>query len=155
MAKLLDIVTAYLKQDDWSFETLDDSTVVRVHFQGDSAQFTCFAQTREDVDQFVFYSVSPVNVPEHKRPEIAEFVTRANYDMVIGNFEMDYGDGEVRFKTSIDVEGTELTPELLKPLLYANVLMMDQYLPGIMSVIYADVSPETAVAQVESDSPEQ
>jgi hypothetical protein len=107
------------------------------------------------VDQFVFYSVSPVNVPEHKRPEIAEFITRANYDMVIGNFEMDYGDGEVRFKTSIDVEGTELTPELLKPLLYANVLMMDQYLPGIMSVIYADVSPETAVAQVESDSPEQ
>jgi hypothetical protein len=155
MAKLLDIVTAYLKQDDWPFETLDDSTVVRVHFQGDSAQFTCFAQTREDVDQFVFYSVSPVNVPEHKRPEIAEFITRANYDMVIGNFEMDYGDGEVRFKTSIDVEGTELTPELLKPLLYANVLMMDQYLPGVMSVIYADVSPETAVAQVESDSPEQ
>jgi hypothetical protein len=70
--------------------------------------------------------------------------------MAIGNFEMDFEDGEVRFKTSIDVEGTELSLELLNPLLYANVLMMDQYLPGLMSVIYSDVSPATAVEQVES-----
>jgi hypothetical protein len=150
MAKLLDVVMAFLKQEEWPFEILENSTVARLHFQGDSAQFTCFAQTREEVNQFVFYSVCPVNVPEHKRMEIAEFITRANYDMAIGNFEMDFEDGEVRFKTSIDVEGTELSLELLNPLLYANVLMMDQYLPGLMSVIYSDVSPATAVEQVES-----
>ena len=124
---------------------------MRVLFRGDNAQFACFAQAREEQQQFVFYSICPVAVPEHKRPEIAEFITRANFDMVIGNFELDYEDGEVRFKTSIDVEGADLLSTLIKPILYANVLMMDQYLPGMMGVIYADKTPADAVAQVEDD----
>ncbi len=150
MAKLMEAITAFLKQDGWPYEMADGDAVARVVFQGDNAQFTCYAQTREDVEQFVFYSICPINVPENKRQEIAEFITRANYDMVLGNYEMDYNDGELRFKTSIDVEGSELTPELIKPVLYSNVLMMDQYLPGIMSVIYAGVTPQVAVEQVEN-----
>ncbi len=150
MAKLMDVVTAYLQQDGWPFELMEGGTVARVLFQGDNAQFTCYVQAREEAEQFVVYSLCPINVPEHKRMEMAEFITRANYDMVLGNYEMDFEDGELRFKTSIDVEGTQLTPELVKPVLYANVLMMDQYLPGVMSVIYADVAPKTAVEQVES-----
>ncbi len=150
MGKLMDAVTAFLKQDGWPYEMMEGDTVARVQFQGDNAQFTCYAQTREDVGQFVFYSLFPVGIPEHKRHEVAEFITRANYDMVLGNYEMDFDDGELRYKTSIDVEGSQLTPELIKPVLYANVLMMDQYLPGVMSVIYADASPQAAVEQVEN-----
>ena len=151
MGKILDAVTAYLDSDNWPYEKMEDDFVVRVLFRGDNAQFACFAQAREEQQQFVFYSICPVAVPEHKRPEIAEFITRANFDMVIGNFELDYEDGEVRFKTSIDVEGADLLSTLIKPILYANVLMMDQYLPGMMGVIYADKTPADAVAQVEDD----
>ncbi len=39
---------------------------------------------------------------------------------------------------------------LVRQLVYANVMIMDQYLPGIMAVIYGNVSPIEAVAQVES-----
>jgi hypothetical protein len=35
-------------------------------------------------------------------------------------------------------------------LVYANVTMMDEYLPGIMSVIYGEVEPKDAIAQIES-----
>jgi hypothetical protein len=69
--------------------------------------------------------------------------------MIIGNFEMDFEDGEIRYKTSIDVEGDSLSSALIKRLVYANVMMMDAYLPGIMSVIYGDVEPKDAIAQVE------
>jgi hypothetical protein len=34
-------------------------------------------------------------------------------------------------------------------LVYANVTMMDEYLPGIMSVIDGEVSPVDAIAQIE------
>jgi hypothetical protein len=65
--------------------------------------------------------------------------------MIIGNFELDFADGEIRYKTSIDVKGDILSFELIKQLVYANVTMMDEYLPGIMSVIDNDVSPEDAI----------
>ena len=84
---------------------------------------------------------------------MAEFLTRANYGLIIGNFEMDLTDGEVRYKTGIDVEGDRLSAALVKNLVYANVLTMDQYLPGIMRLIYADVSPAEAIVQVEGPAP--
>ncbi|MBC7340390.1 MAG: YbjN domain-containing protein [Firmicutes bacterium] len=97
----------------------------------------------------MFYSVCPVNVPEGKRLAVAEYLTRANYGLVIGNFEMDFRDGEVRYKTSIDVEGAEIAPALVRNLVYANVITMDRYLPGLLGVIYGNLTPEQAIAQVE------
>lgn len=69
--------------------------------------------------------------------------------MTIGNFELDFNDGEIRYKTSIDVEGDALTHALTKRLVYTNVMMMDEYLPGIQAVIEAGVSPEEAIQAIE------
>jgi len=99
------------------------------------------------------YSICPIRAPEDKRPAVAEFLTRANYGLLIGNFEMDFEDGEIRYKTSIDVEGDRLSPALLRQLTYANVVTMDRYLPGIMSVIYGNVTPVEAIAQIERQEP--
>lgn len=65
--------------------------------------------------------------------------------MMIGNFEMDFTDGEIRYKTSIDVEGDKLSSALIKRLVYANVMMMDEYLPGIVSVTEGDMEPKDAI----------
>ncbi len=99
---------------------------------------------------FLFYSYCPVKAPENKRPILGDFLTRANYGLFIGNFEMDYNDGETRYKTSIDVEDDELSPALIKRLVYNNLAVMDKYLPGIMAVIYGGASPTEAIAQVEN-----
>jgi hypothetical protein len=80
---------------------------------------------------------------------VADFLTRANYGLIVGNFEMDLNDGEVRYKTSIDVEGDELTPALLRNLAYTNVKTMDRYLPGLMSVMYGALTSEQAIHMVE------
>lgn len=55
-----------------------------------------------------------MNVPEDRRLALAEFLTRANYGLFIGNFEMDWQDGEVRYKTSIDVAGDRLSTALVQ-----------------------------------------
>ncbi len=81
---------------------------------------------------------------------MAEFLTRANYGLIIGNFELDFGDGEIRYKTSLDVEGDRLSQASIKQLVYTSVLTMDQYLPGIEAVIKYGMNAEAAIALVES-----
>ncbi|MBP0018071.1 MAG: hypothetical protein J7647_10995 [Cyanobacteria bacterium SBLK] len=68
---------------------------------------------------------------------------------MLGNFELDFEDGEIRYKTSIDVESDRLTPALIKQIVYPNVMMMDEYLPGILAVINGDKTPREAIAQIE------
>ena len=148
-SQIFNTVVEFFEEDNWNFHWLEGMSVLSIPFTGKNGRWMCYAQAREEQQQFVYYSVSPVNVPPERQPAIAEFITRANYGMIIGNFEMDYDDGEVRYKTSIDVEGDELTPALIKQLVYANVIIMDRYLPGLMAVIYGNASPASEVEKIE------
>ena len=147
---LYDAMVDFFKTDDWPYIQLEDRPVLSMNFDGKNAKWTCFAQAREEQRQFIFYSVCPVNAPAEKRPALAEFITRANYGLIIGNFELDFEDGEIRYKTSLDAEDLALNATAFKNLVYANVSMMDQYLPGIMSILYSEISPREMIDQIES-----
>ncbi|MFN6525457.1 YbjN domain-containing protein [Nostoc sp. ChiSLP03a] len=139
----------FFQADYWPFVQLPGQPALQILFQGENGKWNCYARARSKQNQFVFYSICPVNAPENKRLAVAEFLTRANSGMMIGNFELDFTDGEISYKTSIDVEGDRLSFALIQRVVYANVTMMDEYLPGIMSVIYGNVSPEEAIAKIE------
>jgi hypothetical protein len=139
----------FFKQDDWSFYQIKGQPVLQMGFQGKNGQWTCYARARENEQQFVFYSICPVTVPKSKRRGLGEFIARANYGMIIGNFELDFAEGEIAYKTSIDVEGSTLTFPQMKRLVDTNVAMMDQYLPGIKAVIQGEASPEEAISKIE------
>ena len=97
----------------------------------------------------VMYSVLPVFAPPAKKDEVAAFITRANFGMIIGNFELDYEDGEVRYKTSVDLEDVSELRILLRNMIYSNVLTMDKYLPGLMRVIFGGLSAVEAIKEIE------
>jgi hypothetical protein len=154
MGQLFEAVVDYLTEDDWKFNVVKDDTALMLSFRGEAGSWQCFATVDEEKQWFTFYSILPSNVPEDKRVEIAEFITRANYGLVIGNFEMDYGDGEVRYKTSVDVEGGELSPKMIENLMRANLMTMDRYFAGVMGVLYGDRDPAEAIAEMEELGPE-
>ncbi|MEQ8465585.1 YbjN domain-containing protein [Coleofasciculus sp. E1-EBD-02] len=140
----------FFTEDDWSYAKIQGEPALYLAFEGDNGSWNCYAKAREDEEQFVFYSICPIKVPKTKRRILGEFIARANYGMMIGNFELDFTDGEIRYKTSIDVEGDRLSFALIQRLVYANVTMMDKYLPGIKLVLESGMSPEDAIAQIES-----
>ena len=66
----------------------------------------------------MLYTIVQCRVPEEKRPTMSEFLTRANYGLRLGDLEMDFRDGEVRYKASLDIaDGGELTTEMLDVLI--------------------------------------
>lgn len=150
MARILDALTKFLKEDDWTVDPVEGHTAVRMSFSGDSGKWACFAQAREEQEQMVFYSVFPVSVPEEHRTEVALFLTRANYGMILGNFEIDLRDGEVRYKTATDFEAnTEIEPGMIKPHVYANVLTMNRYFAALQAVAAGEKDAASAVREVE------
>jgi hypothetical protein len=94
----------------------------------------CYGEVDEEKYWLIFYSYLPVNAPPEKITEVAEFVARANRGMRIGNFELDYDDGEIRYKTAVHVDA-ELSPAAVKRAVRANGIAMETYLPGIGAVI--------------------
>ncbi len=149
-ARLLDVVLGYLRAQAWPVEALPGDGEAITRYPGRHATWRCLVRTREAERQLAFYSEAPTTVPRERRPAVMEFVARANQDMVLGNFELDVDTGAVRFKTSVAVGPSGLTLEVLRPLVHANVLTMDQYLPGLVAVVEGRHSPEEACALCEA-----
>ena len=146
---LWDVVTQFFEEDEWRFHKIDEISTLRMTFGGKNGTWECFAEVKEEQQQFLFYSRLLNKIPEEKRQEISEYLTRANYGLKIGNFEMDFNDGEISFKTSVDVKGGSLTTAMIKTMVYLNVLMMDKYFPGLMKVVYGGATPENAISEIE------
>lgn len=151
---LSDIVQQFFDEDDWAYVQLSDPSILQLAFQGSAGRWTCLAQCNDADAQVVFYSLCPIIVPEANFGVIAELLMRANDGLIIGNFELDFTRGEIRYKTSLDVEGDRLTPALMRRLVYANVQTLDTYLPSIMAVLEGQCSPTEAIAQVEQSDGE-
>ena len=143
-------LTRFLEDDGWYPQPLENKMVQRVYFAGDNGELRCYAQIRSDLEQFLFYVIAPVKAPDAVKAHVAEYITRANYGLRIGNFEMDYGDGEIRYKSSLDFEGETLTPQLIKNIMYPAVHTMDFYLPGLLNVMYGSKTPTEAIHDIES-----
>ncbi len=80
---------------------------------------------------------------------VAEYLTRANYGLTIGNFELDFSDGEVRYKVTNFCGDIDLDQEVIDRQVGCGYSMMDRYFPGIMKVMYSGVSPEDAIEEAE------
>jgi hypothetical protein len=80
---------------------------------------------------------------------MAEFLHRVNYGLGMGNFELDYDDGEIRLKTSNDFHGLRPTHEVLHRLIYYNAYALDQHLPAIQAVLQG-TAPTEALESLEN-----
>jgi hypothetical protein len=145
-----EVVRDYFNEEEWEFVKLDEEEeVFQVKYEGANGLWSCYAYANDEASELMFYSICPMAAPPEKLLLIAEFLSRANFGLKIGNFELDFEDGEIRYKTSIDVENDRLSVALVRNLVYCNLQTMDKYLPGIIGVMN-NLSPEEAIARVES-----
>ncbi len=147
--RAFDTLGAFLEEDEWYPSRTEGWYGYWVSYTGSNAEIRCFAQIRVEMEVLLIYAMSPMHAPEALRGAVAEFITRANYGLNIGNFEMSYETGRVRFKSSVDFEGADLTPSLIRNAIYPSVRTMNTYLPGLMKVMYAGASPAEAIAEIE------
>lgn len=121
--------------------------VFKLGFSGDHGDVRMAIAAEEDSVRMVTH---PGNkVPTASRAAICEAITRANYGMKIGCFEMDMEDGELLFKVCHLSGGLPLGDETLEHLVFVGPAMMERYLPAFLSVIYGNEDVSLAVKAAE------
>ena len=142
-----DAVTAFFASEDWPVVEAEPG-VLETAFEGTDIAWPVRIHVFEDDVRAVVVSAFPAIVPEEQRAEVGEFCNRANFGLAIGNFELDHDGGEVRFRTSLDADGTDPTAALVRNAVVANVLTMDRYVSGLLAVLNG-TDPADAVEDCE------
>jgi hypothetical protein len=145
---LQDTVCRALEQMEWKYEITDEGWVAAGCGGSRPPTTSACAPTRTREIVACYVSAGTL-VSEPLRAAAAEAITRANWGLRVGNFEMDYTDGEIRFKVSVDVEGGLLGHTMVQNMISAGISMHDRYHPALMRVGYAGASPADAISDVE------
>ena len=84
------------------------------------------------------FSVSADPKDAKSMARLAEYLTRVNYRLRNGNFEMDYRDGELAFKCYVDCHGGVPVEEAIDDSIFCPPAMFHQYGNGILQVMGVD-----------------
>jgi hypothetical protein len=148
MSQPIDALVEFLEADGWRYHrTASDE--IGIFVSGKHGRWLVSNRYSRRAGIFISTSYCPVVVPEAARLDVADFMTRANWGMTVGGFEMDMEDGDLRFKSTVPVRYSPLTQEMCRHVIYVGMAMMERYLWGLLAVIYGGTTPEEAVRQCE------
>jgi hypothetical protein len=150
MGRLLTAVIDYLDELSWHYQVAEDKQRVLLGVLVADQRLDVMIVVSEERDFIMCLTVLPVLIPAGRRLAIAELICRANYGLNYGNFEMDFVDGELRCRTTINTDTLSMIPlKHIHILLHSNIHLMGRYIPAIMAVTYAGISAAEAIAKVE------
>lgn len=141
----IDIIKDFLNRQNWQFTQLKDSNLILFGISGDNGNFQCIANIIEEEKQFSFTSVCGANTLADKKILMLELLNVLNGKLFLGNFEMDFVDGEIRLRTNISYKYLDLNTNSVEELIMTNIITMDRSLPSIMGLMYGNISVAEAV----------
>ena len=96
-------------------------------------------------------STVPFKVPEKYQREVALYLHEVNLRMNIGHLDFDISNGIIHSRTTILLKELKLDQEVFDKCVYLNLNVIEDFIPGVMKVIYADLDSLSAIQNVLDD----
>lgn len=125
-------IATQLAEAGWPLGIDDDAPAVHTRFEGASGQHRAVLTYDAEVERVLLYGVMYDDSEPSARARLQELVTRINYGLAVGVFEMDLDDGEIRYRVSIPV--AQAMPSVVVPALFDACGAVDTYAPTFAAV---------------------
>ena len=143
------IIAKFFKKDDWRYEFDEENSLFKSGVAVDSAVGNVRVFISAMDDKVVCVLVLPQQVPEDARVAVAELACRINYKLCFGQFEIDFDDGELRFRYAMPSEELTDSPmDKARALLYLPHAMLKLYSSAFLKVILGARTPQAAVDEL-------
>lgn len=149
MSALKDIVKQYFEENDWEYEqSPENDGAFFAGVETDNGDFDVVIVAEDDANQLTCFCVHPDEVPEDRRSDVAEYMVRVNNSTMIGIYDMDFDDGTLRVRSSMNLADMQPTSSMVALLLHGAISTADIYYPGLQAVIEGEASPEEALDEI-------
>jgi len=140
-----------LRQDDWKFDFDIKNEIIKLEISGVNTNFHVFLLVDEKQESLLCNTYLKQKVPHSKRLEVCDFMNRVNYELANGNFEMDMDNGEIRYRTFLDLADAKPSKGQIQNIIWNGIQEFDSYYSGLINLVYWDYNVEEAVACCSGD----
>lgn len=154
MQTTIRLIKEFFENCKWNYEFVEDNNVfvANMNMGGIIGVLRIFVFVR-DTDYCV-YTVLNSNAEKKAFARVAEYLHRVNYGTHDGNFELDYRDGEIRYKTYVNFEGITLSPTVIEDSIFVTIFMFEKYGKNLFRAMLGDESIELLVSDAEKEDQE-
>jgi hypothetical protein len=148
---ILSIKQVY-ENEELNFSTDEERGLIRFSMNTEVSPDVRFMARVVNPRTALFSTILPMNIPEKNRIAVSQYLTYVNYTLLLGNFQMDFSDGELVYQAvGVFEEETGLPDSVVVRLTYIGFNMFDKYVPGIFSIVYGGKDPKEAFDEINNE----
>jgi hypothetical protein len=142
----------YCEDNEIRYQLGVEEQSIRFGMVGAVAHYMCHWRVSPDdevVQMRVYY---PLTVREAEaRQRVAEFIARANHNMMVDSLQIDLDDGEVTYHIPHILGGDTPSSEQIRDLFVTAFTTADRYFPALMLLLFGGYTASDAVYLAELD----
>jgi hypothetical protein len=143
-SSLMSVVRAVVDCLEWEVED-DGKGALSARLDGEVLCFLGRIIVHESARVVRCFGFMPAYTPVERRSAMAEAIVRINQRLRLGAFDLDFDDGEVRYRIACGVQGGLLSERMVLMMLKSVVGSIDRYGPALMQVLLGAVAADDAV----------
>jgi len=147
-ASFRDVLSYFEKEHKGYFEVGEEQQIVRETIKGDNSSYKVAVAWNDEASRINFWVRDIMAIPQPKRATAGTLVNMINWRLDLSDFEFDMEDGELMVNLSFNLRDGTLGHDQIDSHFNAVVWIADKYYPAFQKVVWADVSPEEALASV-------
>ena len=147
MTDLLPVLTAYFSKQQWPHGPSTDPRGIEVRHGVASPPYRSCAHQLAGGPIFVYDSFPPEPAGPERRAEVAQFVARVNYELIVGTFSLDWDTGIVRLRSAVDLRGQPLTEALIDGVVLSHHQAMIDWLAHLIGVMQGEHTAHEAFTE--------
>ena len=144
-------IEQYLTNDEWNYEFDEEREIIRCGINLRNRLKECRIIVDIDETKYLSIALISLNCDEELRVELSKLLTMINYGLLIGNFEMDFSDGEVRYKIATNCKDCIPSQSIIEDSMMIPAVMFEQFGDAILDVMFGYKTAEEAYASTEDD----
>ena len=153
MKKTIELIKCFFDEGNWKYshKEHDEGKVVvfstGVNMNNAIGNIRVFVIVHQD--HYIVNAHLNSTVEKEYYTQVAEYLHRANYGMSNGNFEFDFDDGEVQFKTYVNFDKIELSKEVVTDSIIIPIFMFDKYGKNLLRLMLGKADPKELIDEIE------
>jgi hypothetical protein len=124
-------IEQFLDKKKWKYTKLKDSNVFLFGITGKNGMFQSIIDLGENENEFALYSICSDRAKRENYGKVLEILNQLNYNLFLGNWELDTKDGEIRFRTTMFLHGFNPSESFIEQFILTHLSTVDSQLQRV------------------------
>lgn len=149
MKNVIDLIKKFFESADWAYDFFEEKNIFTASINLNNIVGVLRIYIFVGDSDYLVYTVLNSTVEKSAYAKITEYIHRVNYGLDNGNFEFDYNDGEIRYKTFVNFKDSSLSDSVIEDSIFFPAFMFDQHGKNLFRLMLGEGDPEQLINEGE------